>query len=739
MDILQLRGVALMATPNMLQRALAYARLGFSVFPAHTPIFNDAGECVGCTCEEWKRKQSQYGPDYVCPQPGKCPRVRWSEKSTTDFEQIKKWWSWWPDANIGIDAGKSGLLLIDADTYKEKYAGGGLDLDDNTVVTLTGNGGRHNWYRQPEGKQYGNATGNLPDGIDVRGHGGYVIAPGSLHYSGRRYHFLDGHSLSQIEIAPLPQVLVEALESAQARLNGPKVTLPDGPVPLPNLEHLQLSGDVWELIQNGAPKGKRSEADQTVITALIYAGATDDEILGVFTHFAIGDKFRERGRKYLAHSIANARRWVEDHPREQSEPEILEQLMALRAWVQSAEFTTLLIDSGIARPAEYEKTMIAIVNYAISRRARRVRLGSHQLGRMTNNSHMTAKRHLAMFGEGITTNHKDGTTTHRPGLKLVTVTDDPEGYGKWVDLSDLLRTVNPINLSPIVREVNSSQQFTDNHLDDEAFVMYPRHLAVKMRPDAVILPYGLSAAALLVAAVLFEYGELTRSAICVLTGLSQYTVGKMLRRMDEMGLLVVWQGKPYRYELHPNFEEVLGELRPLLPSYEITKRREWVRAEASITFVNRQLNAPEAPEPRQEAKLLAKRDRAEARKVELAEAAATNGVDITIKLAEHRESKEIVAHRAHLERLKTIYRHGERAEQRPKRRGYKPKRANASVFGAEIEWGELNAWGAMNYGPGWWLRRDINGILAAYERYLVDQDFVPTIHWDGPETAPVAA
>jgi hypothetical protein len=89
-----------------------------------------------------------------------------------------------------------------------------------------------------------------------------------------------------------------------------------------------------------------------------------------------------------------------------------------------------------------------------------------------------------------------------------------------------------------------------------------------------------------------------------------------------------------------------------------------------------------------------------------------------------------VASAERLERIKHLYLTGERVEQKPLHRGYTPKREGVSIFAADAEWEALNAWAVMTYGPGWWVRRDANGILGAYERYLDDQERVPTIHWD---------
>jgi len=208
--------------PDMLASALWYAKRGFAVFPVHEPIFNEDGKCVGCTCEEYRHsdkcKQDHphmyLEPDAHCEHPGKCPRVRWRDKSTTDAEQITRWWRWWPGAGIGIDDGKSGMLILDADLYKDTYAGNGFVLDEETPTSLTGGGGTHLWYRQPDGKQYGNAPGDLPDGIDIRGMGGYHIAPPSLHKSGRRYAFESGYAPNEIDMSVVPTALQALLDAA---------------------------------------------------------------------------------------------------------------------------------------------------------------------------------------------------------------------------------------------------------------------------------------------------------------------------------------------------------------------------------------------------------------------------------------------------------------------------------------------------------------------------------------------
>lgn len=225
------------AQPDMLRAALWYAqRLGWYVFPIHNPIFDDTGACTGCTCEKYRRSDDcqrnrpalYLGPTGKCANPGKCPRVAWGSKSTIDPAQIRKWWgNGWRDINvetgeikhhqpnIGIDCGKAGLLVFDADTYKQ--VGDLSDLltwdDRETVTVITQGGGEHLIYDR-QGKPYGNATKGLPPGFDIRGVGGYVVAAPSIGKSGRRYQYEESYKPSHTPLLPIPRSLDTILSNA---------------------------------------------------------------------------------------------------------------------------------------------------------------------------------------------------------------------------------------------------------------------------------------------------------------------------------------------------------------------------------------------------------------------------------------------------------------------------------------------------------------------------------------------
>lgn len=141
--------------PRLLQAALLYASWGWPVFPLRTNT--------------------------------KTPATKHGFKdATTDTQRIKAWWTRHPDHNIGLPTGIN-FDVIDIDvpdgprsmqkiiesqnSIKER---GGAIPDFHGIVA-TSSGGSH-YYIKPTGG--GNKAGMLP-GIDVRGAGGYVVAPPS--------------------------------------------------------------------------------------------------------------------------------------------------------------------------------------------------------------------------------------------------------------------------------------------------------------------------------------------------------------------------------------------------------------------------------------------------------------------------------------------------------------------------------------------------------------------------------
>lgn len=292
--------------PNLGKSAIWYANHGWYVVPLHSPIFNDAGECMGCTCEEWKRAnlRDKYGniqTDYVCHTPGKHPRHNaWEDRASNDVEQVRRWWAAWPDANIGIAAGKSGLVVLDADTYKD--GGGQWEREwGETVTSLTGGGGEHLVYLHPSGEPLGGSSRGLPTWVDVRAHGGQFVAPPSIHPSGNRYQWEDGFGPHEITPAILPEPIAILLAGAKAAQ-----PVEFGAAAQVDLETYanKLPGLVLALL-----RGDRSSIDFWLVRAMVKAGMEPEQIKAVWDGFDPTGKYSDKngsGPDYLARTIAGA-------------------------------------------------------------------------------------------------------------------------------------------------------------------------------------------------------------------------------------------------------------------------------------------------------------------------------------------------------------------------------------------------------------------------------------------------
>lgn len=168
--------------------AWRYAERGWQVLPCHHIT------ATGCSC----RKAD-------CSSPGKHPRTASGfREATTSPGQVRQWWRRWPGANVGIRTGaQSRLVVLDVDPDH-----GGVEALRSLIAqhgrlppglrARTGSGGWHLYFAHP-GDSIPNSAGRLGPGLDVRGDGGYVIAPPSNHRSGGAYVFND-------EAAPVPDM-----------------------------------------------------------------------------------------------------------------------------------------------------------------------------------------------------------------------------------------------------------------------------------------------------------------------------------------------------------------------------------------------------------------------------------------------------------------------------------------------------------------------------------------------------
>lgn len=197
------------------EMAQEYLRLGLVLVPIHSV------QDGRCSCG---------GPD--CESPGKHPRIKWRDLSDLDPSMVSGWFRRWPDAGVGILTGrKSGIFVLDVDPRH-----GGEDslaeLDarhgplPETVISITGGGGRHYLFCHPD-FDIGNQVGIRP-GLDLRGDGGLIVAPPSVHASGDCYRWREGFSPWDLEVADAPEWLLDLVQKPDRTNGGGNATpIPD--------------------------------------------------------------------------------------------------------------------------------------------------------------------------------------------------------------------------------------------------------------------------------------------------------------------------------------------------------------------------------------------------------------------------------------------------------------------------------------------------------------------------------
>jgi hypothetical protein len=128
----------------------------------------------------------------------KRPRGQeWQLRATTDAGTLTSWWGSGEDG-IGIATGPaSGIFVLDVDITGDKAGDETLaELEalygqlPDTLEVRTGSGGRHIYFNWPQGHDIRNdASSRLGPGLDIRGDGGQVVAPPTIHPNGTRYEW----------------------------------------------------------------------------------------------------------------------------------------------------------------------------------------------------------------------------------------------------------------------------------------------------------------------------------------------------------------------------------------------------------------------------------------------------------------------------------------------------------------------------------------------------------------------
>ena len=180
----------------MLYEALRCAEAGLRMVPLY-----EVDDSLVCAC--------RHGAACEDKQRGKHPRIlEWQKHASAELDCVRRWWTKWPRAGLGVATGaKSNVWVLDLDGdgalawYKSKCREHGLT---KTRGAKTGRG-RHLWWRWPDDAEVTirNTQKQIAPGVDVRGEGGYVVVPPTMHRSGVRYEWLsDGMYVEAPQFAP---------------------------------------------------------------------------------------------------------------------------------------------------------------------------------------------------------------------------------------------------------------------------------------------------------------------------------------------------------------------------------------------------------------------------------------------------------------------------------------------------------------------------------------------------------
>ncbi len=192
---------------------------------------------------------------------GKRPHGRLAPRglhsATKDLSAVTELWRSEPSANIGVRTG-SGFMVLDVDDDVGADALAILEREHgelpDTVRAVTGGGGAHYYFAAKH--RVPCSAGQLAPGLDVRGDGGYVVAPPSIHHSGRTYEW--DVAPGEGSIAPLPDWLGRLL-------------MPPGPRQAKPVAY-------WRQLVQGVKEGGRNDATARLFGYLLSRRAMDPHV-----------------------------------------------------------------------------------------------------------------------------------------------------------------------------------------------------------------------------------------------------------------------------------------------------------------------------------------------------------------------------------------------------------------------------------------------------------------------------
>ncbi len=360
---------------------------------------------------------------FALPSGSKRPAGPWkafTEKPNTEAQLIELFST---PSNIAVVAGaiSGDLAILDFDSMAafERHRRDLTPILNIAPVSRTGRG-VHVWIRVP----FTPRTSKPAPDIDVKGQGGYIVAPNSLHPSGVQYEFWDPFTAPPlIDPAAIPFPILPWIPE-QTREDRPRQTRNEGEgVYIEAPKPYGIPAKLWACLRGDlAGYATRSEADQALIVWALNNRWTLDEIESLyFMHAAPGTKFREKAanpataRKYIETSYENARLYLAENRRHVDRE--LDRFSALAEFGGRTKYTDTAVYSAIITIARR------------SGKLEKIGASVREIAQLAGVEHMTARRSLHRIpwirkdspGEGEqATGYK---LLSPPSLKATTVKD----------------------------------------------------------------------------------------------------------------------------------------------------------------------------------------------------------------------------------------------------------------------------------------------------------------------------
>ena len=208
---------------------------------------------------------------YVLPTQGKQPLIKFANTPPLTVEQVKHYWSKYPNANIALRT--VGFFVVDVDT-KQAHGKDGMksikDLPKGVILPTrtqqTASGGFQMFYKKPN-QHMKQIIGLLP-GVDIKAHpNNYVLVPPSTTEKGT-YQWFNADAPIKEPSAPLLKMI--ANYQAPIKKHHPFYSC--------NSTAKEWTGKVLDNIVSGAPQGQRNDFMTRICGQMIHAGADDNTV-----------------------------------------------------------------------------------------------------------------------------------------------------------------------------------------------------------------------------------------------------------------------------------------------------------------------------------------------------------------------------------------------------------------------------------------------------------------------------